>query len=135
MKRRSIKKVEADLDAVLSQFIRLRDCDGLFGYGRCISCGKTISYQTSEAGHFIPRRSRAVRWDERNVNAQCYECNRNQDQREVLVKYQVNLKGLIGDTGIDSLHAMKHDHGPTREQKETMLAEYRQKVRDMGGTA
>lgn len=28
-----------------------------------------------QAGHFVPRQYLAVRFDERNVNCQCYACN------------------------------------------------------------
>ena len=65
------------LDRVFSRYVRMRDCHG--GTGRCISCGRQITVSTCDAGHFIPRAHTATRWDIRNVNAQCRECNRMKD--------------------------------------------------------
>lgn len=62
------------LDNIFSQFIRNRDCKN--GKGVCISCGTNITPQNSDCGHFIARRHIGTRYDERNCNAQCVECNR-----------------------------------------------------------
>lgn len=62
------------LDNIFSQLIRNRDCKN--GKGVCISCGKNITPQNSDCGHFIARRYTETRYDERNCNAQCVECNR-----------------------------------------------------------
>ena len=65
------------LDRVFSRYVRMRDCHG--GMGRCISCGRPITVNTCDAGHFIPRTHTATRWNIRNVHAQCRECNRMKD--------------------------------------------------------
>lgn len=65
------------LDRVFSRYIRLRDCHG--GVGRCISCGRAITVDTCDAGHFIPRTHTSTRWNTHNVHAQCRECNRMKD--------------------------------------------------------
>ncbi len=46
-------------------------------YGTCISCGKPITVETSQAGHFMPAIGcgRDLLFDERNVNAECGPCN------------------------------------------------------------
>ncbi len=59
------------LDNVFSEFIRKRDCTP---YGRCISCGKVITYDTADCGHYINRKHMATRYDENNCNAQCRHC-------------------------------------------------------------
>lgn len=66
------KKI-AKLDTLFSIFIRRRDCTPI---GKCISCGKPITFETSDAGHYINRKYMATRYDEKNVNAQCRHCNR-----------------------------------------------------------
>ena len=65
------------IDALLSRYIRLRDTrDG----GYCISCGKYITFDTCDAGHYHKRNTApAIKYDERNVNAQCRECNGTPD--------------------------------------------------------
>lgn len=42
----------------------------------CISCGKWFPYEELDGGHFIPTTSSDIRFDERNINAQCHRCNR-----------------------------------------------------------
>lgn len=62
------------LDVKFSIFIRRRD----EGQG-CISCGKSIAFSTCDAGHYITRGNMATRFNEKNVNAQCRDCNRFRD--------------------------------------------------------
>ncbi len=57
-----------------SLFVRNRD---VLKYGRCISCGREITVETSQAGHFMPAdgSGHKLLFDERNVNAECRPCN------------------------------------------------------------
>lgn len=73
--RKSMPKLIASLDRIFSVYIRLRDADKN-GMCRCITCGNTLHWMESDAGHFIPRDRKATRWEEKNVNAQCPRCNR-----------------------------------------------------------
>lgn len=61
--------------AACNKYARLRDCFGDTGTG-CISCGQWTPYEKLDGGHFIPTTSSDIRFDERNVNAQCQRCNR-----------------------------------------------------------
>ena len=70
-KIRSPKKQRAKLikklDEVFNAFIRERD------NGKpCISCNKRAELQ---AGHYHSCRYLSIRWDEKNVNGQCINCN------------------------------------------------------------
>jgi len=62
-------------DKWFSIYIRLRDADQN-GYIICCSCGKRVFWRDADAGHFIGRKIRATRYDERNVHAQDRYCNR-----------------------------------------------------------
>jgi hypothetical protein len=73
--RPDLKRRIAVLDQVFSKYIRLRDADSR-GYCRCITCGRSEPWKEMDAGHFVSRDRKAVRWDERNVHAQCPHCNR-----------------------------------------------------------
>lgn len=45
---------------------------------KCVTCTRIQSWPRMDAGHFIPRGSRGqsgVYFDERNIHAQCGECN------------------------------------------------------------
>lgn len=57
-----------------SLFIRQRDCEQ---WGTCISCGRPITVETCDAGHFMPADDcgRDLLFDPRNVNAECSFCN------------------------------------------------------------
>ena len=66
--------LKGKLDRLFSEYIRRRDADA--GYCRCVTCGKVQHWKEMDAGHFVPRDRIATRWDERNVHAQCRECNR-----------------------------------------------------------
>jgi hypothetical protein len=71
---RKAKPTVAKLDKAFSEFIRKRDSNE-DGYGKCITCGKTIHYKDGHCGHFISRRHRSTRWDEQNTALQCVACN------------------------------------------------------------
>jgi len=59
---------------LFSQYIRNRDVEA---YGTCISCGKPITVDTCDAGHFMPAKDcgRDLLFDPVNVNAECGSCN------------------------------------------------------------
>jgi len=78
LKRTGIKKKttsETTLWNWFSKYIRLRDADDN-GYCRCIISGKPIFWKDCDAGHFISRRHKATKYDERNVHAQGRGSNR-----------------------------------------------------------
>jgi hypothetical protein len=54
--------------------IRKRDVEI---WGKCISCGRKITLETCDAGHFMPARDcgRDLLFDPVNVNAECKHCN------------------------------------------------------------
>ena len=56
----------AELDRLVSVIVRRRD-------RRCVTCGEARGLQCS---HFYSRRYLATRFDPRNCNAMCAECNR-----------------------------------------------------------
>ena len=64
-----------DLDSWYSKYIRLRDADET-GNANCCSCGKSGFWKDMDAGHFIPRQNKSVRFNEINTFAQCRKCNR-----------------------------------------------------------
>lgn len=57
-----------------SIFVRLRD---VLKWGTCISCGRPITFDTCQAGHFMPASNcgRDLLFNYRNVNAECPRCN------------------------------------------------------------
>ena len=73
-KPRSLKALDSTLWRWFSAFIRLRDADNN-GYCKCITCGRSHHWKEMQAGHFVTRNHKAVKYDVRNVSAQCVSCN------------------------------------------------------------
>lgn len=76
-----------------SLFIRERD---VRDWGTCISCGKPITVETSQAGHFCPASNcgRDLLFHPYNVNAECARCNAFDEGH--LFGYEQNLKDRYG---------------------------------------
>jgi len=72
-KKPSRSKLVKKLDAVFSQYIRLKDSAG--GYATCFTCGKKDHWKKLQNGHFQSRKHYATRWDEQNCQVQCAGCN------------------------------------------------------------
>ena len=58
-----------------SKYIRLRDSDEK-GYCQCCTCINSGYYKDFDAGHFISRNRKILKFNEKNVNSQCQKCNR-----------------------------------------------------------
>lgn len=117
------------LDRIFSEYIRRRDADKN-GNIICISCGKIIDWKQSDCGHYINRRHNALRYDEKNCNAQCRSCNRF-DEGNI----QGYRKGLIKKYGIkevESLEIRKHNHCKLGEFEIKILTqEYKKKLKEI----
>ena len=61
------------LDNIFSQYIRRRYA--VNDISECFTCGIKNEYKKQHAGHFASRRHYSTRWDEFNVQVQCYSCN------------------------------------------------------------
>ena len=118
-------KIKA-LDTVFSKYTRLRDMNDN-GYGYCCSCGKSITYSTCDAGHFINRKWMALRWDERNVHAQCRACNRFDEGNNA--GYFRFMQRRFGDDTIDLLLSKKVSHKWTDFELDILIKEYKEKIK------
>jgi len=88
------------LDAVFSQYIRLRDADEN-GICKCCTCGALHSWKEVDNGHFIKRQHMALRFSEMNCHAQCRKCNwlgQGEDvkyRQFIIDKYGMNNYNLL----------------------------------------
>lgn len=103
-KREGVKYWTKKLDTVFSQYIRLRDVDKT-GYGFCISSGKKVAYWESDCGHFINRRWKSTRFDEKNCNLQSRFDNRF-DEGNIL-GYSKGIKKKWGESIVNILELKK----------------------------
>lgn len=119
-KKKTISQLEKILDIEFSKFIRSRDNH------ICITCGE----HAREAGHYIPRSNRALRWDEKNVNAQCTKCNHYLSGN--LAVYTMRLIDKYGIKTVNVLHAIaKETYKPTKEWLKERIAYYKEKNKNM----
>ena len=99
----------------LSKYILLRDAiedhiDRSFAYVKCRTCGKIMDRfsNSSHAGHFRSKGKgggSGVYYDERNVHAQCNDCNKWEQGN--MAEYYPFMQNKYGQKVIDELRA-KH---------------------------
>lgn len=88
----------------LSLYVRERDVKK---YGTCISCGRTITMDNSQGGHFMPARDcgRDLLFDLQNVNAECESCNAFDETH--LLGYAEGLDERYGEGTANELRARR----------------------------
>lgn len=99
----------------------------------CVSCHKPYPISgvgCMQAGHFITSKKMSIRYDEKNVHAQCYNCN-------------INLKGnwdayydsMITMYGQDSIEELKQKRFEITKysayELEEMTNHYKMKLKDL----
>ena len=113
-----------------SKFIRLRDClktTDTTTHGRCYTCGAYKEFSELDAGHYIKSTHKQIKFDERNVHAQCQKCNRFEGGQEAV--YTLKMLDEYGREVIDELMSKKGSYKFTREE----LIELRKKYKQKGG--
>ncbi len=90
-----LRKWITKLDRVMSLYIRMRDSQEYhFKYFRCISCGRVLTVDQADCGHYMSRANMSTRFDTANMNAECRKCNRFDASH--LVGYRRNLIAKLG---------------------------------------
>lgn len=76
-KVKTVKKLEEELWKIFSEYIRRRDAKRFSGgdTGKCITCQKKGHWKQFDCGHFISRKFKATKFDEKNNHLQCKACN------------------------------------------------------------
>lgn len=120
----------AKAQRVVNRYVRLRDCGGDDGGANCISCNEWKHFSEMDAGHFIPVTSSAIRFDERNINAQCRKCNRylrgnvRHYGKAMLIKY--------GQDVIDQLEAREFEaYKWTADELQELVDHFTEKVKSL----
>lgn len=128
-KKKTMGQLHKDLWKVFSEFSRLKDADR-HGMVKCCSCGTPKNWKEVDAGHYISRTHWAVRYNEKNVHAQCKGCNAFKQGNPVPYReYLVNRYGLD--------EVLKLEYGRNMQTKfnrfELMykITEYKEKVKKL----
>ena len=94
--RTTFKQAQKKADTAFQKYIRLRD------HGKpCFSCKQ---YAKLQAGHFIGRTHKSVRYDVTNCHGQCWHCNHALEGN--LVAYERKMIETYGQIHIDHLKSM-----------------------------
>lgn len=117
-----------DFEKVFNEFIRVRDFKE-----NCISCNAKAGEYTLTAGHHFPAGSFGnVRFDEFNVNSQCWwNCNKN--QHGAFPDYRIGLIKKIGLEEYEKLEKRAYQDTlklSVPEIKEK-IQEYKQKIKQL----
>lgn len=97
---KSLSTLIHDLDGVFSRFIRTRDI--VDGKVICFTCGRKMTFQESQCGHFIDRDQMPTRYDERNCHAVCEECNCYDEWHKA--KYSHQMIAVYGPEEVERLY-------------------------------
>lgn len=112
------------LQVLVNRFVRLRDKDK-----PCISCNKPLKSKF-DAGHYRSvGGSPELRFDEKNINAQCVSCN--QHLHGNLINYRIGLIRRFGIKHVDYLeqnHKAKHY---SIEEIKDLKIKYKQKIKEI----
>jgi hypothetical protein len=73
-KKANVKQLINDLDTVFSIYICQRGMDQN-GMNRCYTCGKVDHWKGLQCGHYLSRKYKSTRWEEKNCFPQCVKCN------------------------------------------------------------
>jgi hypothetical protein len=127
MRKPTISLLKKKLWTVFSKFIRERD------KYICFTCGRKGEGVGMHAGHFISKSigGVALYFNEKNVNAQCYNCNINQSGN--IWAYGQKL----GKETVDELYGIKNQINKwtiqdyTIQDYEDKITEYNQKLKDL----
>lgn len=108
------QKVVKKLDAVFSEYIRVRNCDGE-GYCTCITCGDRYHWRDMTCGHYVKRGNMATRYDLQNCGEQCSTCNvandgmEEQHQNYIEAIYGLGTAEKLERLGREERHFSEHD--------------------------
>jgi len=93
-KKVSVTSAKKRADSAFSLFIRTRD--SVNGVCTCVTCVCKVPIKAAHAGHFISRKDLSTRYDERNVNAQCFACNIHRKGEQYLHSLYIDAKHGAG---------------------------------------
>ena len=106
-RRASRSTLMSNADNAFSLFIRTRDSQAYQGKAfKCISCGRVLSIDQADNGHYVNRRHMSLRFNELNCNAQCRSCNRFDEGN--IQGYRKGLIEKIGESKVLMIEASKN---------------------------
>lgn len=125
-RRASLRTLDNKLWKVFSEYIRRKDAD-IDGNVTCITCYTKKHWKQMDAGHFVSRNAKAIKYDERNVHAQCKSCNGFHGGMSFVYGQRIDV--LYGAGTAEDLEAQRHSiSGWTTSYLEALIEEYKTKL-------
>jgi hypothetical protein len=126
---RKKKEVDAELWKWFSIFIRLRDSND-DGICKCCTCGKFAFWKGGimQAGHGVSRNHWGVKYNERNVSAQCSECNAKHIGGGRQAEYAQFVNKKYGPDAWDILQASRDGKKYTAVECHLLAGHYRKEA-------
>jgi hypothetical protein len=113
------------LQILVNRFVKLRD-EGL----PCISCQKEIKGKKDSGHYFSVGNYPSVRFDLRNINSQCINCNQYNGGN--LIEYRKHLINKIGQIEFDELDRLAHQNRQyTINEIKDLIKEYKEKIKQI----
>lgn len=127
-RKKSVKKLKVELDAVFSLYIRhLGSKDGM---NQCFTCGKTFLIKELQDGHYESRRYLALRYEISNNHCQCFDCNIIKKGNYTV--YALKMIEKYGKEHLDMLAIKKHNVIKwTAFEYQLMIDEFTRKLNDL----
>ena len=130
VKKQGVSYYDKKLWKVFSEYIRTRDAN-TDGMVKCYTCPAVKHWKQMHGGHFVTRTAKAVKFDEKNVQVQCPNCNAFQGGMSY--QFGVNLDRDYGQATAESLEAQRHviikrsvsDYETLIDHYQKQLAEYK----------
>jgi hypothetical protein len=114
------KSRQKKLWTTVSLYIRQRD--SIDGYSSCFTCGVSKPWKEMDAGHFVPKTSKAIQYDERNIHSQCPRCNRYMSGN--IHAYFINMEQRYGRETVDELLSFRGQTKKWTDEEIEELTEY-----------
>lgn len=112
-----------EADRVFSLWVRLSRATE-DGYGTCYTCGHQAHYKKLQAGHYVSRYVKQLRYEVDNVKIQCPMCNIW--KRGDLLTFRENLVRDLGEPRVLELEAKRKElFKPTRTFYEEKISHYK----------
>jgi len=105
MKTKGVSYYDKKLWKVFSEYIRTRDANS-DGMVKCYTCPAVKHWKETDAGHFVTRTAKAVKFDETNVQVQCKSCNGFNGGMSY--QFGKNLDRDYGQGTAENLEAQRH---------------------------
>lgn len=130
MKKKGVSYYDKKLWTLFSEYIRRRNADDN-GEVECFTCYTIKHWKLGDAGHFVTRTAKAIKFDEQNVQFQCKSCNGFYGGMSW--KFGQRLDEVYGEGTAENLEAQRHsiikrsvsDYEDLIEHYEAELAKYK----------